>query len=544
MNFEILHIHKSPSGLSPLKTAMTRHSNDVLIFADEDASSVTASPEADPWRIMIVDDESAVHEVTKLALKGVQFANRPLEFIDAYSGAQACELIAQNPDIAVMLLDVVMETDHAGLDVAKHVRESLENQRVRIVLRTGQPGQAPEREVITAYDINDYKEKTELTSSKLFTLIYSSLRAYRDITTIEAGKRGLAHVIEASAGIFQLSALDRFSHGVLEQLVALVQADPGAIYLKSNASLNALALSYNEDQWRAVAGTGVYATSESGYAPVSLEKDHQDLLSETLRQRKSLHQGKSYVAYLEDSLGNVNALLLDGVESLKPLESDLMQLFMRNVSIAFENIHLRVDLEETQRDIVCLLGEAVERRSRETGNHVRRVAAISELLARCVGLSEDEATVLKYASPLHDLGKIATPDEILNKPGAHTPEETKIMREHAETGYSMLISSKRKVLRAAAIIAYQHHERWDGTGYPQGLSGTDIHIYGRITAVADVYDALLNDRCYKKAWPLNKALELFKAERGRHFDPQLVDLLFENLEAIEHIQTHYRDSFN
>lgn len=523
---------------------MTQNTNDELTFADEEALPTASSTGVNPWRVMIVDDEVAIHEVTKLALKGVKFANRPLEFIDAYSGAQACELMGRHPDVAIMLLDVVMETDHAGLDVARHVRESLGNQNVRIVLRTGQPGQAPERDVITTYDINDYKEKTELTSSKLFTLIYASLRAYRDITTIEAGKRGLAHVIEASAGIFQLSALDRFSHGVLEQLVALVQADPGAVYLKSNASLNALALSYNEDQWQAVAGTGTYSTSDLGQACVSLDPEHRELLSESLRQRKSLHKGQFYVAYLEDTQGNVNALLLEGVDSVQPMESDLMQLFMRNVSIAFENIHLRFDLEETQRDIVCLLGEAVERRSRETGNHVRRVAAISELLARAVGLSDEEATILKYASPLHDLGKIAIPDEILNKPGLHTPQETAVMRQHAEIGYSMLVSSKRKVLRAAAIIAHQHHERWDGTGYPQAMAGPDIHIYGRITAVADVYDALLNDRCYKKAWPLQKALDLFKAERGRHFDPQLVDLLFEKIDEVERIQDRYRDSFH
>lgn len=523
---------------------MIKNSDDELIFADEQASFQISTPGTNPWLIMVVDDEPAVHEVTKLALKGVKFANRPLQFIDAYSGDEACELIKQYPETAIMLLDVVMETDHAGLEVARYVRETVSNQSVRIVLRTGQPGQAPEREVITTYDINDYKEKTELTSSKLFTLIYASLRAYRDIMTIEASKGGLAQVIEASAGIFQLSSLDLFSQGVLEQLVALVQADPGALYIKSNSTLNALALRYNEDQWHTVAGTGAYSGPTGRDAATLLDSDHRQLISESLRQRKSLHKGHCFSAYLEDKLGNINVLLLDGVDSINPMESDLIHLFMRNVSIAFENINLRLELEETRRDIVCLLGEAVERRSRETGNHVRRVAAISELLARSIGLTEEEAMVLKFASPLHDLGKIAIPDAILNKPGLLTPEENQIMREHAEIGYSMLISSKRMVLRAAAIIAHEHHERWDGTGYPQRKAGQNIHIYGRITAVADVYDALLNDRCYKKAWPLQQALDFFKAERGRHFDPQLVDLLFENLDEIQQIQITYRDNFN
>ncbi len=448
--------------------------SDDLIFADEDSGADGGQQDAAPWKVMIVDDEPAIHEVTKIALKGVKFSDRPLQFIDCYSGAEACETIQKHDDVALMLLDVVMETDHAGLDVAKYVRATAGNQNVRIVLRTGQPGQAPEREVITAYDINDYKEKTELTSAKLFTVIYSSLRAYRDITTIEASKHGLAHVIDASANIFQLSALDRFLQGVLEQLTALVQADPGVLYLKSSSPLDALAVTYQRNEWHVVAGTGAYADYSGRDTSASL-LSNGELLDDVLKERKSLSRGRSYAAYFEDRLGNVSVLLLTGVDSITPIESDLIQMFMRNVSIAFENINLHSDLEDTQRDIVCLLGESVERRSRETGNHVRRVAAISEKLARAYGLSEEEAQTLKYASPLHDLGKIAIPDAILNKPGPHTPEEWAIMRQHAEIGYQMLVSSKRKILKAAAIVAHEHHERWDGTGYPQGKAGKDIH---------------------------------------------------------------------
>ena len=515
-------------------------STDDLMFAPE----VPVSQQdmvAPPWKVMIVDDEPGIHDVTKLALKSVTFSGRPLVFIDCFSAKEACQAIHQHPDVAVILLDVVMETDHAGLDVAKYVREVAQNQHVRIVLRTGQPGQAPERDVITTFDINDYKEKTELTSIKLFTLIYSCLRAYRDIATIDAGKRGLGHVIEASANIFQLSALDHFSRGVLEQLAALVNAEPGAVLIKSPASFGALAVSYTDKNWHVVAGTGRYSNVSDGQDTMTVLAARSDLLEEAVKQKRSLFKDQSYAAYFEDRLGNVNVLLLDGVESIEPIESDLIQLFMRNVSIAFENIHLHQDLEETQREIVCLLGESVERRSQETGNHVRRVAAISELLALAYGLPKEEANILKYASPLHDLGKIAIPDAILNKPGIHTPEETVIMRQHAEIGYRMLVSSKRKVLRAAAVIAHEHHERWDGKGYPQNKFGSDIHIYGRITAVADVFDALSNDRCYKKAWPLEKVLSLFTEEKGKQFDPELVDLLFEKLEEIKAIQTRYQD---
>jgi response regulator RpfG family c-di-GMP phosphodiesterase len=511
-----------------------------LVFAPED-SSPSQSSVLTPWKIMIVDDEPGIHDVTKLALKEVTFAGRALHFIDCYSGAQACEAIQANPDTALMLLDVVMENDHAGLDVARFIRHTAKNHHVRIVLRTGQPGQAPEREVITAFDINDYKEKTELTSSKLFTLIYSCLRAYRDISAIEASKKGLADVIEASANIFQLSSMDQFARGVLEQLAALVKARPGAVLLKSDQSTGALALSYREKKWHTVAATGSYSHSSDFQDTNHILHTKSALLEDVVQNKKSAFKDHTYVAYLEDKLGNINVLLLDGVESIEPFESDLIQLFMKNVSIAFENISLHLDQEETQREIVCLLGESVERRSQETGNHVRRVAAISELLAKAYGMNDEDAKVLKYASPLHDLGKIAIPDSILNKPGIHTPEERQVMQQHAEIGYRMLSSSTRKILRAAAVVAHEHHERWDGKGYPRGIAGENIHLYGRITAVADVFDALSNDRCYKKAWPQEKVLGLFKDEKGKQFDPQLVDVLFEQLDVITEIQLRYQD---
>lgn len=145
---------------------------------------------------------------------------------------------------------------------------------------------------------------------------------------------------------------------------------------------------------------------------------------------------------------------------------------------------------------------------------------------------------------MHDLGKIAIPDAVLNKPGRFTDEERKIMNTHAELGYNILKGSERKLLKAAAIVAYQHHEKWNGTGYPNGLKGEEIHIYGRITALADVFDALGSDRVYKKAWDDERIFSLFKEERGEHFDPQLVDLFFEHKEEFLEIRENFKDVYH
>lgn len=204
-----------------------------------------------------------------------------------------------------------------------------------------------------------------------------------------------------------------------------------------------------------------------------------------------------------------------------------------------EIIHLSQEIEDTQKEVVETMGAIGETRSRETGDHVRRVAEYSKLLAVLYGLDEAEANLLKLASPMHDIGKVGIPDAILNKPGKLDEAEFAVMFTHAEMGYEMLKHSQRKILKAAATVAREHHEKWDGSGYPRGLSGEDIHIYGRITAIADVFDALGHDRVYKKAWELQEILDLLHEERGRHFDPKLVDIFMENLDAILEIRDRF-----
>jgi PAS domain S-box-containing protein len=207
-----------------------------------------------------------------------------------------------------------------------------------------------------------------------------------------------------------------------------------------------------------------------------------------------------------------------------------------------EIIELNEEIVNTQKEVVYTMGAIGETRSKETGLHVKRVAEYSYLLAKLVGMNEDEASLLKQASPMHDIGKVAIPDNILGKPSELTLEEFEIMKKHAEIGHEMLKHSSKEILQASAIVAYSHHEKWDGSGYPNGIKGYAIHIYGRITAIADVFDALGHDRVYKKAWDLDAILELFKEERGKHFDPSLVDLFFENLDKFLEIRDKMKDT--
>ncbi len=222
-------------------------------------------------------------------------------------------------------------------------------------------------------------------------------------------------------------------------------------------------------------------------------------------------------------------------------ETDLkvLKIIANHGASAIENARLIREIETAQREIVFTLGEIVETRSRETGSHVKRVAEYSKLLALKLGLSIKEAEILRLASPLHDVGKVGIPDAILNKPGPLTPSEFDVIKTHTTIGYDMLSKTKGVVLQSAAIIALEHHERYDGNGYPNGKKGKDIHIFGRIVGIADVFDALGVERVYKRAWTLNEIKEYFAEQRGKQFDPDLVDTFFSNIEEILQIRERF-----
>lgn len=232
----------------------------------------------------------------------------------------------------------------------------------------------------------------------------------------------------------------------------------------------------------------------------------------------------SEIAKIIDS----NIYIAEDILKQERADAKLIEKKVNEATLEIRN--LSSEIEATQREVVFTMGSVAEERSKETGNHVKRVADYSLILARLYGLSLEESLLIKNASPMHDIGKIAIPDAILNKPGKFTQEEFELMKAHSEIGYKMLKHSDRSILKAASILAHEHHERWDGKGYPRGLKGEEIHIYGRITAIADVFDALGSDRVYKKAWPLKKILALFEEEKGKQFDPELVTLFLNNLE--------------
>jgi response regulator RpfG family c-di-GMP phosphodiesterase len=317
-------------------TPMHNVADPLLLAKEAEHSPVNMTGRVQPWKILIVDDEAEVHVVTRLALQDFEFASRGLQLISTYSGAEARTALKENPDLALVLLDVVMETDHSGLDLARYIREELKNRFVRIVLRTGQPGQAPEHKVITGYDINDYKEKTELTRQKLFTTVYTSLSSYRDLIALDGNRRGLVKVIEASAKIFELRSMEYFAEGVLEQLTALLYLDQDALVIVSSG----LAADKNNGNFNIVAATGRFREFVGRDLRSSAQEQVIQRIENGLRRKGSCFGDDYYVGYYQTESGIEHILYVSANSPLTVPDRNLVEMFAHNVAIAHENARL------------------------------------------------------------------------------------------------------------------------------------------------------------------------------------------------------------
>ncbi len=227
--------------------------------------------------------------------------------------------------------------------------------------------------------------------------------------------------------------------------------------------------------------------------------------------------------------------------NLLALRRSQIEMASRAQWLATEVAKATATILAREQETIVRLARAAEYRDPETGAHVLRMAHYARLIAARLGVSEAEQDLLLHAAPMHDIGKVGTPDQILLKPGRLTPEELVIMRQHAQIGHDILAGSASPYLQAAALIALHHHERWDGGGYPNGLRGEDISLMGRIVAVADVFDALTSVRPYKPAWSLERAADFLREHAGSHFDPRCVDAFLQSWSSVLEIQARYRD---
>lgn len=511
--------------------------DDVIVYAGEDGESPSSLPLATqyrkPWKILVVDDEEDIHKITQITLKGYTFKDREAELLSAYSKKEAQQILENENDIALILLDVVMEEEDSGLLLVEFIRKILNNKLVRIVLRTGQPGKAPENEVITRYDINDYKTKPEFTAQKLFTTVTACLRAYDNLKSIQQNAEGLEAIVHSSNLVFKNQSFQELTSSILERLQTIFFTDctdqVNSAYLIGLPNSSILMMS----------GTGEYQNMAGRQINEVMPPPVVDAVIKYSKKGGEQFFGNEYLGVFRSKEGFSSVLYFDQCSHLSPVQKKLVRVFSNNIAIGIDNVSLSREIINTQKEVILTLGEIVETRSLETAHHVTRVAEICFNLALMSGMDEKDCDLIRLASPMHDVGKIGVPEAILNKPGKLTSEEFEIVKTHAQIGYEILKKSNRSIMQAAAIIALQHHEKWDGSGYPKGLAGEDIHIFGRIAAIADVFDALSHERCYKEKWSLDRIVNFFETETGNHFDPVLVEIFLSHLDIFEEINNMF-----
>ncbi|MDD3172705.1 MAG: DUF3369 domain-containing protein [Herbinix sp.] len=497
------------------------------------------------YKILISDDDEEIHKMTKLVLKGFQMEGASLEFLDAYSAKETIKVLQNHRDVAIILLDVVMEEDDSGLKVVKYMREVMKNNITRIILRTGQPGVAPEERIIVDYEIDDYKCKADLTIQKLISTMYVCLRAHKNIRALNRHKEGLHRVINASHDLFTYHSFSEFLNGMLQQVIALYDVNVDSFYVRDEKyTVDGMAFIKIMDSGKVLAGTGKYEDMIG--EPLNLEKCPPDLCKlityfETIDESELvIREGDFLGIYKQNSDRMVKNYIILETEANND-NIDLIKLFLSNFSLAIDNFTLNMNVNETQNEIIYRISEVVENRCDSTANHLRRVSNITKLLSEKIGFDKELADLISRASVMHDVGKIGISDAILLKPGKLNADEFEYIKTHTVIGYNIFKDSQLPLLHMAAKIALYHHERYDGKGYPEGLRGGEIPKECEIVAVADVFDALLSKRPYKDKWPLEEVTRYIMEERGKQFAPDVVDILFENIKEIQDIIQEFLD---
>ncbi|MBL0708481.1 MAG: response regulator [Sulfurimonas sp.] len=461
-----------------------------------------------PHKILYVEDEPSIQAFVKILFK-----KNGVDHVDtAYNGKEALELYKLN-HYDLIVTDMIMPVMD-GFELINKIKE-IDPFQI-IVMITG------------LSNIEDFKRAIEL---RVNFFIEKPINPKK-----------FQHVLADSLKLIQerkelaLSStlLEQYKHAMDESTILGIVDTKGIITYVNKEFCEASQYSLSE-----IVGQSFDIFSDDELSPNVYSNIWNTVTTKKRWKGIIKNRSKDGVVYVADALvgplfdahNNIIEYIFTGhdVTELELYKTDLQE----QLSIAMQ------DVVDTQKEIIYTMGAIGETRSKETGSHVKRVAEYSYTLGILYGLDEDEAELLKLASPMHDIGKVGIPDNVLNKPARLNPEEFEIMKTHATLGYEMLKGSSKEILQASAVVAWEHHERWDGNGYPRGLKEDETHIYGRITSICDVFDALGSDRVYKKAWELDKILELLKNGKGTQFDPNLIKLFLDNLDKFLKIRDEF-----
>src|SRR6266700_3359941 len=367
-------------------------------MAEDDIVQLIEDPGEKPaeqgprWKIAVIDDEPAVHDGTRFALSDYRLNGQGLEILSAYSAAEGRELMRHHPDVAVVVLDVIMETDTAGLGLVEFIRKDLKNETARIILRTGQPGQALERRVIVDYDINDYKAKTELTADKLFTSLTAALRSYQQLQRMVETRRGLEIIIEAASTLFDFKSMQRLAEGVLTQIGSLLNVECAGILVVREAPPARATFSV-------LAGSGCYSRFIGTDVSQILEHALRQLVHEAFARRHHEFSPRRSVLYIRTVSGREVVVVLEAARRLSSTDRTLVEIFCSRLSIAFDNVILYAQwarLRQANTFKSEILGTVAHDLKNPLGVILGRTEILREMIAGAGALDENVKVQLAY----------------------------------------------------------------------------------------------------------------------------------------------------
>src|SRR5690348_14866558 len=417
--------------------------DDVLHLIDDSDADRPEASTARKWKIAVIDDDRAVHEGTRFALSDYSLNGQTLDILSAYSAAEGQELMRAHPDIAAVLLDVIMETDAAGLDLVEYIRNEIKNETVRIILRTGQPGQAPERRVIVQYDINDYKAKTELTADKLFTSLTAALRSYQQLERMVQTRRGLEIIIDAASTLYDFKSMQRLAEGVLTQLASLLNVDcAGILVLRDDGA---------GSEFSVLAGSGCYSRFIGKTSSKSLDPDLRAMVEAAFARRKNEFADHRSVLYLRTGSGREVVVLLQAERPLSETDRALVEIFSSRLSIAFDNVILYQQLHEANTQ----LEDRVAQRTRALMQANRRLSSQWLRLQRANGFKNEILGTVAHDLK-NPLGVILGRTEMLTELiGANSPRENVTAQvEHIRDATKRLTSMVDHLISDAMADAF------------------------------------------------------------------------------------------
>jgi signal transduction histidine kinase len=417
---------------------------DDIIDIIEDSANESAAAVGPRWKVAIIDDEPAVHDGTRFALSDYTLNGQGLEILSAYSAEEGRALIREHPDTAVVLLDVIMETDNAGLDLVNFIRNELKNEAVRIILRTGQPGQAPERRVIVDYDINDYKAKTELTADKLFTSLTAALRSYQQLQRVTETRRGLEIIVDAAATLYDFKSIQRLAEGVLTQTASLLKVECDGILVCHDYGQPDRAISV-------LAASGCYAHLLGADTASTFDPELRHWVEEVFRGRSHQFTAGWSALYIGTASGREVVVVLHARRPLSSTDRTLVELFASKLSIAFDNVILYEQLQEAN----ARLEERVNQRTRELTAANRRLAAQWARLQRANAFKREILGTVAHdlRNPLSVIiGRAEILDRMLSDPN-HSVENAKAQIDHIHSAADRLTEMVESLITDAMADA-------------------------------------------------------------------------------------------